>query len=660
MHKIFRKKKKYGGRDRAISTVIIVRISRLLAVFVLLVWGGVFYQSIGSAKRDNARMLSHDLDNLGETVTGYLNNILIQNSYTILAYGAGEGELSLYDLTESDISDSNGDGIIETVDVNDHLRRIKRSWFFEEITLIDPDGVIIYSSDDAYVGYDLNHVGADNKQARDFLTGTLRDGMYVQGVMKRSSDDTLIQYIGIKFEKDCWLGKEGSILQTGWKPEDVQETRLDNACVFVENASVGTEGSLLVLKREPEANGRYKICGKKGMIPYRGYLKSVKDEYISFPAVSENPREMFSYEYNDTKYYCMYDVEDNFIYAAMIPEREVYSKVNARNIQFLVAILGAFGLIGIMVLKIMRKEVFGPVNRLTDSLNAISEGDLDVRMDVTDNEEFSMLSDDINILVLTLKKYIKEAEERIDKELALAKAIQISSIPHIFPPYPDRKEFSIYAYMDTAKEVGGDFYDFFFIDNDHLVLVIADVSNKGIPAAMFMMQVKAGIRGRAIQGGRPSEILKDVNNALCGENDEKMFVTLWIAIVELPTGNVLEANAGHEHPALYRDGSYRLVKYPHSPPLAVMPDVPFVDRQFLLEPGDKLFVYTDGVTEAKNADQAMFGEDRLIDALNNCCDAGCEETIQTIKREIDGFVNGSEQFDDITMCSFSYFGPTNI
>lgn len=656
MSKNRRIKKKYGGRERAISIVLIIRITRLLAAFLLIVWLGVSLLRVNTTKRENEKMLGHVLDNLDEAVTGYLDNTLIGTVYSILSLGPGEDDKPLLDLEESDFTDINGDGRIGVEEVNEYLKRIKKAWFCEEINIINPDGVIIYSSNDDNIGWDMKSSNAESKQDSEFFEKTRMSGLFIQDTTERASDKKSIKYVGLLFEKDCWVAKEGSVLEVGWMPDQMEGARLDDACVFVANASIGTYGNYLVLKKEPEVDGTYKVYGKKGMLPYRSVLRSVKDEYISFPAYTEPVRNMFTYDYYGTKCYCMYDQESTFIYAALIPKKEVYSKVNSRNIQFLIAILISFGLMGTMVLVMIRKEVIRPIHRLNEGLVSICEGNLDVRMDVTNNVEFSMLSDDINIMVLTLKKYIKEAKSRIDKELALAKAIQISAIPHVFPPYPDRKEFEIYAFMDTAKEVGGDFYDFFFIDDDHLVLVMADVSNKGIPAAMFMMQVKAGIRGRALQGGKPAEILTDVNNELCGANDEKMFVTLWMGVIEISTGKVLEANAGHEHPALYRNESYRLVKYPHSPPLAVMPGIPIVDREFILEPGEKLFVYTDGVTEAQNEEQEMFGEQRLVDALNECSKAGCEETIRSIKSAIDSFVDGAEQFDDITMCSFTYYG----
>ena len=228
----------------------------------------------------------------------------------------------------------------------------------------------------------------------------------------------------------------------------------------------------------------------------------------------------------------------------------------------------------------------------------------------------------------------------------------------IFPPFPDRTEFDIYATMDPAKEVGGDFYDFFLIDDDHLALVMADVSGKGVPAALFMVIAKTLIKNRALMGGSPGEILAYVNDQLCEGNDAGLFVTVWLAILEISTGKGMAANAGHEHPALRRgDGTYELVKYRHSPAVATLEGIRFREHEFQLEPGDSLFVYTDGVAEATDANNELFGEERTLAALNRDPAASPKDLLANVKEGIDTFVGDAMQFDDITMLGLHYFGP---
>ena len=254
-----------------------------------------------------------------------------------------------------------------------------------------------------------------------------------------------------------------------------------------------------------------------------------------------------------------------------------------------------------------------------------------------------------------LKGYIEAAEKRIEQELEFARAIQAAALPRNFT-YP-RHDFEIFATMDPAKEVGGDFYDIFFVDRNKLALVIADVSGKGIPAALFMMRAKTAIRGLAESGQSPSEILYRANNTLCEGNDVDMFVTVWLGIIDLTTGKMNCANAGHEYPAMkYGDGDYELIKDKHGLVLAAMEEMHFKEYEIEFKPGDKLFVYTDGIPEAIDANEEQYGSERLINALNSVKDETMEVTLPAVRENIAAFVGGADQFDDITMLGFAYYG----
>ncbi len=246
-----------------------------------------------------------------------------------------------------------------------------------------------------------------------------------------------------------------------------------------------------------------------------------------------------------------------------------------------------------------------------------------------------------------------------DRDLYMASKIQESVLPRLFPYLPERKEFDIYASMKPAKEVGGDFYDFFMIDDDHLAMVMADVSGKGIPASLFMMISRTMIKNYALVGNySTSKILREVNNRLCEGNQLEMFVTVWMAIVSLSTGKGVASNAGHEHPALCRNGGeFELVKYRHSMAVATLEDLDFEEHEFEMHPGDSLFIYTDGVAEANDSEGNLFGTDRLIKALNNDPNASAKGILYRVQENIDAFVKKAEQFDDITMLAFKYYGP---
>ena len=248
--------------------------------------------------------------------------------------------------------------------------------------------------------------------------------------------------------------------------------------------------------------------------------------------------------------------------------------------------------------------------------------------------------------------------ERIGAELALATRIQTSSLPKEFPPFPDRKEFELYASMTPAKEVGGDLYDFFLIDDDHLALVIGDVSGKGVPAALFMMVALALIRNTAVNKTSPARILTTVNQQICARNPEEMFVTVWMGILEISTGKLTATNAGHEYPALKQpDGSFELFKDKHGVVIGAMDGVRYREYTIQLEPGSKLFVYTDGVAEATDSNEQLFGTERMITALRQADSAAPAEVLHTVRSSVDQFVGKAPQFDDLTMLCLQYQGP---
>ena len=356
-------------------------------------------------------------------------------------------------------------------------------------------------------------------------------------------------------------------------------------------------------------------------------------------------------------------------FGVRIPESVILAPVRSVNRTVVITMLlflAVFAAIVILVFLVARRfsaKLTGPIASLKKDVETISGGNLDYRAKVCDNDEIGDLAGSFNNMAASLKDYVKNLaevtaeKERIGAELNVATQIQADMLPRIFPPFPERKEFDIYATMTPAKEVGGDFYDFFLIDSDHLALVMADVSGKGVPAALFMVISKTLIKNRAQMGGTPSDILGDVNSQLCDGNEAGLFVTVWLGILEISTGRVISANAGHEYPAIKRkEGAWELMKAKHSPAVAVRAGLKFREAEFELCPGDSFYLYTDGVAEATNAGNELYGTDRMIDALNHHTDETVEELLPSMKREIDAFVGDAPQFDDITMLALRYSG----
>ncbi len=278
-------------------------------------------------------------------------------------------------------------------------------------------------------------------------------------------------------------------------------------------------------------------------------------------------------------------------------------------------------------------------------------------------EELANLAHSIDTMETDMTAYIDNLtaataeKERIGTELSLARTIQENSIPTTFPPFPDRTEFDIYASMDPAREVGGDFYNFFLIDDDHLGVMIGDVSGKGIPGALFMMVSNILLSDRTRMGGTPAQILSFVNDALHDHNTAEMFVSVWLGILEISTGMLTAANAGHEYPALKKpDGRFEILKSKHGLVLGAMDGMNYREYTLPLEPGSKLFIYTDGVPEATAAGNVMFGMDRMLEALNKDPDGSPEQILKNVQDAVDGFVLDAEQFDDLTMLCLEYKG----
>ncbi len=336
------------------------------------------------------------------------------------------------------------------------------------------------------------------------------------------------------------------------------------------------------------------------------------------------------------------------VYRITTDDAELYRNVTLYLVAFMEILI--YSALFILIYQMLKKKVVLNLQKVNEGLNAITNGNLDTVIDVRAYREFSELSDDVNKTVATLKHYISDAEDRISRELEFARQIQHSALPSVFPPYPNRPDFDLYASMDAAKEVGGDFYDFYMLDHFTIVFMIADVSGKGIPAAMFMMTAKTLIKGLAESGKNTAEIFTEANKKLCENNDAGMFITAWIGKLDLRTGKLEFVNAGHNPPLLCRRGGE--VEYLRTKPnfiLAGMEMTRYQTREIQLNHGDELFLYTDGVTEAANEKNELYGEERLKNCLAAAADRHPREICETIKNDVTSYAGTTPQSDDITM-----------
>ncbi|HAM15851.1 MAG TPA: hypothetical protein DCP91_08355 [Eggerthellaceae bacterium] len=319
--------------------------------------------------------------------------------------------------------------------------------------------------------------------------------------------------------------------------------------------------------------------------------------------------------------------------------------------------------VSLVASRLLHQVVVRRIDETNGVLADITAGNLDARVDIRDSREFQSLSAGINSTVGALKNWIAEAETRMDQELATAKAIQESALPGIFPPFPDVLRFDIYASMKAAREVGGDFYDFFLVGDDSdaregkLGFVIADVSGKGVPAALFMMAAKTQVRNYLLSGMSPGEAVENANRQLCDGNNAGMFVTLFAGVLDYGTGHVDYVNAGHNPPLLWQDGDWRWLRDVSGLPLGLFDGLPYDTFETDLQIGDQLLLYTDGVTEAMDVSGALYGEDRLMRFASENHYLHPRNLVQKLRAELACYARGAEQSDDITMLALEFGVP---
>ena len=365
--------------------------------------------------------------------------------------------------------------------------------------------------------------------------------------------------------------------------------------------------------------------------------------------------------------------DDRYIYMAFV-DLDMNKVIHGNRIfmmQYLALLALTTLLVAFLITRRLDKTVIKPINQLTEAADGYSKDRQNNQFGTTHFDKLDIRTgDEIENLSLTMKdmeadigEYIQDLtkataeKQRINTELDVAREIQSGMIPHTFPAFPDRLEFGMYASMEPAREVGGDFYDYFLIDDNHLALMIADVTGKGVPAALFMMSSKTMLETTALKGSlSPAAILKQVNDEICKNNPTNMFVTVWLGILEISTGIMTCANGGHEYPAIRRGGgAFEIFKDPHGTMLGCFEDSEFTDYEINLEPGDTIFQYTDGATDTVNNDEEFFGMDRLVEALNKVPDNSPQEIINEIRYSLDEFADGAPRFDDLTMICLQYF-----
>ncbi len=508
-----------------------------------------------------------------------------------------------------------------------------------EINVVNSKGIIISSSEPSFVGFDM----ASGRQSEEFLCLLGDEREYVQEYGPIENDPSIFRkYAGVK--------TASGFIQVGYDAETLQSEIDSEVIGITKNRHVGQSGMVIIVDENQKI-----VSTPDGVT-----AKELEEKFIDVQFAKEG--ETFTAKIDGERNYMRFEEVEGYYILSVYPETEA---LRMRNIALYVNTfleIIVFGALFAVIYLLIKKVVVDRIKSMNRSLAQISDGNLNVVVDVRSSEEFASLSDDINNTVDTLKKYIAEASARIDKELEFAKNIQASALPNQFPAFPKRKDFDIFALMDPAKEVGGDFYDFYLTHDDTFNFLVADVSGKGIPAAMFMMRAKTELKTLTEADVPIDDVFTRGNAALCEGNDAGMFVTAWQGSADLDSGIVKFANAGHNPPLVYHKstGRFEYLRSKVGFVLAGMDSVKYKTQEISLEPGDIVFLYTDGVTEATNANTELYGEERLLQAINSREFETVREMCEFIKSDVDAFVGEAPQFDDITMLAFRYIGKPPV
>ena len=495
---------------------------------------------------------------------------------------------------------------------NIFLEKLKLDFDVDEVTITNGDGIMVSSIPAEYIGYDMTSRDQSNEFVQKLIKG--RDSEYVQEPMPNGYLERIFQYVGVRRQDDK------GFVQIGYSPNRLEEAeKLADIYNISQDFRIGNSGKLKITKA---------IDNKDAIAFLNG-----ENQKTTTKVIDGKPS------------LCVYRKYNDLILRASLPEDEMFLSRNTVVQSMAIAYFVLFSIVYVLISLLLQKVVIKGIYSVNDSLNKITDGDLNEKVKVHNTEEFDVLSNGINTTVNALKKAIEAESKRIDAELEIGRTIQNSVLPDDFP---DNDIYTIFASMDTAKEVGGDFYDFFSIDKTHNAMLVADVSGKGITAALFMMNAKALIKELLLSGKSPAVAITEANLELCENNKARMFLTLFVAVLDTDTGEMTCVNAGHNPPLLNHNGVWEYQKIKHSMALGVSKKVRFNEVIIKLEHKDSFFMYTDGVTEAQNVNSEQYGEKRLIEFLTKQ-DNNPKSVLPALREDLKAFAGEAPQSDDITM-----------
>ncbi|MCR5794938.1 MAG: SpoIIE family protein phosphatase [Solobacterium sp.] len=607
-----------GGDDRSASKDRIPTISdifqvRLITIILLAFLSTSLFTYIMQnqiASENTSQLFQQNLNDVRELVSNQYRDHLLHINRGVAA-----------EITENGFGD---------------IRQIKRENRLSEIDVIGKDGTILASTDPSLTGKEISNAVPFS----DYYLELLESGEYFEQEVERNTENNSSDEI----YKSTILKAGDGMVCVSVSREQYQETADAFIREIIAQRQIGEDGGIIYY------NNEYAVIDSTWGLLYD--VKTEKRMPVEIDIAGHNEYSVYTCRIGEKEYYCMHVREgSNYLVSVCSVDEADFSKSLSIYLNFYLLTI-TFATLFVIVYLTIKYLIVGNIQKVNSSLSQITDGDLDTVVDVRSSREFIDLSDDINSTVDTLKRYIAEANARIDTELKYAKDIQSSALPSVFP---DREEIDLYALMNPAREVGGDFYDFYFLEGNRLVFLVADVSGKGIPASLFMMRAKTILKTYAENRIGIADIFTNVNYQLCEGNDASMFVTAWMGILDLETGILKFANAGHNRPLVRRgSGEYEFLKEKPGFVLAGMEGMSYKEQTLTLEPGDEIFLYTDGVVEATNAQQELYGDDRLRTCLNRHAGESAKKLCESVRKDVDEFYDGAPLFDDITELSMKF------
>ena len=504
-----------------------------------------------------------------------------------------------------------------------------------EINVVDETGFIVHSNIEEYVGFDMS----SGEQSAAFLVLLPSGGrtQLVQSYQPRTYDEN-------EWRKYAGVSIGGGFVQVAYDADQFVDDLLVHVEDSVRNRHVGQNGYLVVYG--PDGS----LVGKQS-----GLFMPTEDTLALFSSSESRPENtVYTFDVLGEPHYVSYCFVEGYRMFALEPVAEAQLSAEASVLMMAFMEVIVFAVLFVAVYLLIKNEVVQSIWKVNGTLDQIAQGDLEAEVAVRNNAEFISLSHDINAMVASLRNAIAAEAARIDRELDYARIIQESALPSSFPPFPEVGAFDIYASMNAAREVGGDFYDFFLIDDHTLGFLVADVSGKGIPASLFMMAAKAELSNYMLSGMPLAEAVQTANWHLCQGNEADMFVTAWAATLDYETGELTYVNAGHNPPLLRRNGSWEWLRTRGGLFLGSFDTAKYRSATLVLNPGDELLLYTDGVSEAFSASEEQYGDARLEAFLAKHAALHPHPLVDALRADLARWAQGAEQSDDITMLALEY------